>query len=84
MKESSPAQEHIVVRIRRRPPHAWLSWLLWGLVLAVLLEYAVSSLYEHETQAAVIAGLVFIFVLSGGLIYGYMRRIEAEEREGDI
>jgi 4-hydroxybenzoate polyprenyltransferase len=84
MKKKPQNEKYIAIRIRRRPLHVWLSWLLWGLALVVSLEYAVTSLYEHEIQAAVIAGLVFIFLMGGGLVYGQMRRIEIEERDRDL
>ncbi|HOA25634.1 MAG: hypothetical protein WBH90_08770 [Aggregatilineales bacterium] len=63
---------------------SWRGWLvlaMWVVVLIIFLEYAVRSVQEREIQAAVIAGIVFVFLLLGGLVLLTLRRIEADERE---
>jgi hypothetical protein len=43
------------LRIRRREPNEWLGWGLWFLLLALLLEYTLSSFAENELQAFMLA-----------------------------
>lgn len=69
---------------RRAPRRSWRDWLvraMWVVVLAIFLEYAVRSVQEHEMQAAVIAAIVFGFLLFGGAVLMLLQRIDEEEQE---
>ena len=64
-------------------PRSWRGWVLlavWITALAIFFEYAVRSAQELEPQAAVIAAIIFISLLLGGLVFTTLRRIEEEEK----
>lgn len=65
-----------VLRLRRRPLAAWLAWLVWLIALVILLEYAFASFAEHERQAGIIAGAIFVGLLAAGIIIEVVRSIE--------
>lgn len=87
MKHSSspPDQQgnHRLIRLRRRAISEWLALLIWLVLLVILLEYALTSLYEHETQAAILAGALGIGLLVAGIIIQFMRGIEARSQYQD-
>lgn len=70
------AQEH-TFRIRRRSCSSWMAWFLWGIVLFILLEYALSSFSEHEPQAGLLAGALFLGLLMAGLILEFVKIVES-------
>ncbi len=74
-------QRFLSVRIRRRPLYEWLLWLVWLIALALLLEFALSSIAEYEPQAATLSGALFVGLLIAGLIVWFVRRVEAEEQD---
>lgn len=75
---TQPRYYHL--RIRKRILTEWLGWLLWFLLLALLLEYTLTSIEERETQAAVLAGGLFFGLLAAGVIVNIMRGIDARGR----
>ena len=66
----------ITIHIRRRPLYEWLGWLIWLIVLGVLLEFCLVSFREHEGQAGVLAGGLFLFLLLAGLIVEGMHQAD--------
>lgn len=73
--------KYITIRIRRRAWCERLGWLLWLIFLLMLLEFALASGREYETQAAVISWITFFCLLLGGLAVAYVRHKESEEEE---
>lgn len=65
-----------ILRIRRRSLAAWMGWLIWLIALVILLEYAIASFREHEQQAGIIAGAIFVGLLIAGIIIEVVRSIE--------
>lgn len=83
---TAAARIYHVIRVRRRSVREWLALILWLTALLVLLEFTISSRYEREGQAAVLAGALFVGLLLAGLIVQVMRGVEATSplRSGQI
>ncbi len=75
------ADEHHIIRLRRRSVSEWLAGIVWLVGLAVLLDYALSSFREQESQAGILAGAIFIGLLGAGIIVQIMWGIEARSRQ---
>jgi hypothetical protein len=74
----------ITIHIRRRPLYEWLGWLIWLIVLGVLLEFCLVSFREHEGQAGVLAGALFLFLLLAGLIVEGMHQADLRSQYRQI
>ena len=68
------------LRLRRRTPSEWLAWVLWLILLAVLLEYTLTSFAEYDPQAGVLAGALLGGLLIAGVIVNLMRGVDAQSR----
>jgi hypothetical protein len=79
--ELTKESRFITRRVRRRALHERLRWLVWGVALLVLLEFAIASHQEQEWQAATIAGALFLVILVAGILANTIWRIEAEEQD---
>lgn len=64
-----------VVRIRRRSAAEWCLWLLWLIALGLLAEFALTSFGEHERQAAILATMLALGWLFGGIIVEVMKSL---------
>lgn len=73
--DNLPSAEARAVKTRR-PLYEWLAWGLWLITLGILLEFALTSFVEHETQAAVLASALMVGLLLAGLIVEAIQRIE--------
>lgn len=73
----SNLQDYHVVRLRKRSCSEWMAIVIWLIVLGVLLEYAWSSIWENEDQAAILAGALFLGLLVAGMIVQLIRSVEA-------
>lgn len=67
-----------VIRIRREPLYVWLARFTWVIVMILLLEYALKSHQEHEPQAAITAGALFLIMLLAGVIVEVVRHVESQ------
>jgi hypothetical protein len=68
---------HQIIHLRRRSAREWLSGFSWLILLIVLLEYTLRSLDEHEPQAAVLAGALFLGLLIAGIVFQIVCSIES-------
>lgn len=78
-----PQANHHVVRVRRRSLAEWMGISIWVMALAILFEYTAASISELEPQAAIVAGALFLGVLSGGIVVQGMRGADARSRYRD-
>jgi hypothetical protein len=62
--------------LRRRSLAEWLAWLLWLMTLIIVLEYSLTSFREHERQAGILAGAMFIGLLLAGIIIEVIKNVE--------
>ena len=77
-KGDSDTQYHNV-RIRRRTTAEWCLWLLWLITLVVLAEFALTSFAEHERQAGILASMLALGWLLGGVIVEVMKGLELRD-----
>jgi hypothetical protein len=83
--DSQKADEHnYVIRIRRRSFAEWMAWLLWFIMLVIILEYALASFSEHETQAGIVASMMVVGLLVAGLIVEIIRTVESRSQYQDL
>ena len=75
------ADNHHLIRLRRRSASEWLAGVVWLVGLAVLLDYALSSFRERENQAGILAGAIFVGLLGAGIIIQIMRGVEARSQQ---
>ena len=73
-----------IIRIRRRSLAEWLAWLMWFIIIVIILEYVLVSFNDHETQAGIVASMMFVGLLVAGLIIEIMRTIESRNQHQDL
>lgn len=62
------SEDTITIEIKKRPWWAWVLAALWLLVEIFMLQTAVASMWEFESQAALISWIIFLVLLVGGVI----------------
>ena len=72
------------LRIRRRTSAEWCLWLLWLITLIVLAEFAITSFAEHERQAGILASVLAVGWLCGGIIVEVMKGIDLRDRADPV
>jgi hypothetical protein len=70
--------------IPRTPKIRYLYWFIWLIIFAILLEYMFTSLLEDEIQASVLAGALFLFLLTALGIITFMRKVESQNLYRDL
>jgi uncharacterized integral membrane protein len=68
-----------VFSIRKRSTGEWAAWAVWLIILIILFEYAVSSFYEEEPQAGVLAAALCGSILLAGIIIEAIKSIETRK-----
>jgi hypothetical protein len=79
--QKSDEKRFIHIKIRRRAWYEWLVWIMWLFLLFLFIKFAIASGQEREVQASRLSWVIFFFLLAGGLIVGYVRELEARERD---
>lgn len=62
------------VKVKKRPWYAWILWVLWFIVLLFILQNAVASGAELESQATMIFWISFVVWFLLGAIIWFVRR----------
>ncbi len=73
-RENIDNEEHITIKLTRRPWYQWILWGLWLFLEVVFFQAAVASGKEFEPRAALVFWLLFGVLLLGGIIIWVIRR----------
>lgn len=79
-----PKSPYYNFRIRRYSFAEWCGWLIWLIALVILVEYAFTSIAEHELQAGILAGVIASGVLFARIIVEVMKSIDLRSRHDEF